>query len=101
MRRKTWRYLRIQLINSDDVASQSFLEALNESFMTLYGKTGFSEANPRLIEFNEEKASAVVKCSHSSLDKLRVAVLMMKEISGKPVAAYVKHVSGTLKSLKR
>jgi len=66
----------------------------------LYGVTGTTEMNIRVIEWNDEKQAAIVRVNHNRLNEMRAVLAHMSEIGGSEVRVDVVRVSGTIKTLK-
>lgn len=67
----------------------------------LFGEYGASQANLNLIEYDDQRNYAVLRCSHKALHMVRAAVASITEINGTPAAIQVPAVSGTLKALRK
>jgi RNase P/RNase MRP subunit POP5 len=75
------------------------MDSVWASIMRLYGEYGASRANLKLIGYDAEKRSAVLRTTNNALDMTRVALASITRMRNKPVALHVKSVSGTIKSL--
>jgi len=80
--------------------AQSVKSAIFRSIVELFGLYGLSQADLKLIAYDEEGGRGLIRCSHTSLDKLRVALLAIREIEGRLTAIHTVTVSGTLKSIR-
>lgn len=76
-------------------------EALWGAVLRLFGEVGVSQAGLYLVEFDAEKMSAVLRCSHKALPSVRAAISSVTKIGGQPAAIHVSRVSGSLKTLRR
>lgn len=93
------RYLALRIDSEEVFSSREFMDAVWNSVLKLYGEYGASQTGLALIDYDEEKRFAVVRCVHKAVVTVRTAVASMTEIGGKPVAVHVLKVSGTLKAL--
>jgi len=71
------------------------------AILKLFGEYGASQANLILIEYNQQKSSAILRCSHTTVEMVRASIASVTEINGKPVVIHVVGVSGTLRALRR
>lgn len=94
------RYLYVKVISDDTLTEEDFDKALNTNVHFLYGVTGASGMNLRLIEWNEAEQAAIVRVNHTMVPKARAAVAHIHEISGAEVRLDVERVSGTIRTLK-
>ena len=94
------RYLYIRVNSDDTLAEEDFIHSLNDKVHFLYGVTGASEMNLRLIEWNDDRQDAIVQVHHTMLNEARTAVAHIREISGAEVRLDISRVSGTIKTLK-
>jgi len=77
------------------------MDAVWDAVLQLFGEYGASRANLTLIEYDQQKSCAVVRCSNKALEMVRASVASITKIDEKPVAIHVLRVSGTLKSLRK
>jgi RNase P/RNase MRP subunit POP5 len=68
--------------------------------MKLYGEIGASQANLRIMEWNEKEGFFMVRCSHRAIDMVRAAASTVREVDSHPAVLYSIGVSGTIKALK-
>ena len=101
MKKVKRRYLALAIDSSDRVNSHDFMDALWRRMLKLYGEQGASRVNLSLIDFDDEKKTAVVRTGHTCLDQLRAALASIVKVGNAPVAVHVLKVSGTLKALDR
>jgi RNase P/RNase MRP subunit POP5 len=76
------------------------MDAVWGSMTKLYGEHGVSQVNLKLIRFNVEENSAVVRANNNCVDMVRAALALITKIAGKPASVHVSRVSGTLKALR-
>lgn len=93
------RYLALKIDSEEAFSSREFMDAVWNGVLKLYGEYGASQTGLALIDYDEEKNFAVVRCVHKAVEIVRTAVASITKIGGKPVAVRVLRVSGTLKAL--
>lgn len=95
------RYVALSIDCSEPCRSSEFMDAVWSSVSKLYGEHGASKVNMRLISFDDEKKSAVIRVNHTSVELVRTATAAMTKVGNKPAAVHVLTVSGTLKALHK
>jgi ribonuclease P/MRP protein subunit POP5 len=93
------RYLALKIDSEEALSSREFMNAVWSNVLKLYGEYGASHTGLVLIDYDEEKSFAVVRCAHKAVETVRTAVAFITKIGDKPVAIHVLKVSGTLKAL--
>jgi RNase P/RNase MRP subunit POP5 len=99
--RRRRRYLKIAVRGDHNFVYKDVAEVIQKSVLNLYGVEGLSRAEPKLIDFDEEDLSGILRCNHFQLDNVRAALAHVTNIEGTTAAIRVLNVSGTIKSLKR
>ena len=95
------RYLAFRLLCSRGVSEEQLWETIVSGFRLLYGVKGLSEANLKLIEYDPEASSGIMRCSHDYITQTRAALARIAELIGQPAVVQVNRVSGTIRSLRR
>jgi len=67
----------------------------------LYGEVGASQAGLSLIDYDQQKKTAIIRVGHKALDMVRASLASITQLSNKPAAVHVLTVSGTIKALKK
>lgn len=93
------RYLALKIDSEETISSREFMNSVWSNVSRLYGEYGASQTDLLLIDYDEEKSFAVVRCTHKVVETARTAVASITKIGDKPVAVHVLKVSGTLKAL--
>lgn len=65
----------------------------------LFGITGLSEINPKLIRYNEKQSEGILFTNHNEVWRLRSALAYITKIEDEVSAFQVLKVSGTMRSL--
>ncbi len=94
------RYLYVKVNSEGTFTEEEFNQVLVDKIHFLYGITGASEMNMRLIEWNDEDQAAIVRVHHVMLSEARATLAHFSEIAGVDARLDVVRVSGTIKSLK-
>lgn len=95
------RYLALKLEGEGTFDRNTVSDALWTAVLRLFGEVGVSQAGLFLVEFDSEKMSAVLRCSHRALPNVKAAIASVTKIGGQPAAIHVSRVSGSLKTLRR
>lgn len=95
------RYLLMQIVCSETIGEQAFMDAVWNAVLQLFGEYGASQTNLILMRHNLKPNYAVLRCSHKALDMVKASLASITQANGKPVAIRVLGVSGTLKGLRR
>ena len=99
MKRIKRRYLAVQVEYADVLNQREFLDAVWAAVTRLYGEYGASQTGLALIDFNEEKKTAIIRVSLATLQQVRASLTSITRIKGKETAVHVTAISGTIKSL--
>ncbi len=65
----------------------------------MFGITGLSEINPKLIRYDEKGSKGILLTNHLEVKRLRSAIAYITRIENAKVAFQVIRVSGTIKGL--
>ncbi|MDH5390019.1 MAG: hypothetical protein OEX10_02570 [Candidatus Bathyarchaeota archaeon] len=95
------RYLALRVVSEQRVTERAVMDAVWNAVLKLFGEYGASQTNVSLIEYEPQRNYAVVRCSHTALERVRASVASVTEIDGKPAVIHVIGVSGTLKALRK
>ncbi|MBE0512272.1 hypothetical protein IBX38_04400 [Candidatus Bathyarchaeota archaeon] len=95
------RYLALRVVSEQRVTERAVMGAVWNAVLELFGEYGASQTNVSLIEYDPQRNYAVVRCSHTALERARASVASITEIDGKPAVIRVIGVSGTLKALRK
>jgi ribonuclease P/MRP protein subunit POP5 len=91
----------MQIVCSETIGEQAFMDAVWNAVLQLFGEYGASQTNLILMRHNLKPNYAVLRCSHKALDMVKASLASITQANGKPVAIRVLGVSGTLKGLRR
>lgn len=94
------RYIYAELESEANISESLFISAIFDKVHFLYGVTGTTAMNIRVIEWDDEKQAAIVRVNHNRLNEMRAALAHMSEVGGSEVRVDIRRVSGTIKTLK-
>jgi len=83
------------------LTKKAFSESLAASVEHLFGHIGLAEISSQVVSYNQERSTALVKCSREGMQKLRAALALITEVENSPAAAFVLRASGTLRGLRQ
>ncbi len=95
------RYLALKIDTAEKIEAKELLDALWSSILRLYGEYGASKAALTLISYDGEKRFAIIRASHTEVERVRAAIATITEINAKPATVHISTVSGTLRALQR
>jgi len=95
------RYIALEIDSEEAFSSKELMDALWSEVSRLFGEYGASQAGLTLIDYDEERKSAVVRVVHNALDMVRAALASVTRIREKPAALHIVTVSGTIKTLHK
>jgi len=99
VRQNRRRYLLVEVFRGE-ITGLDLDQVLKEKMIQLYGAKGLSEANLKLIEFDPESNTAIIRCNHRSLRSVRATLALITSLNSQPLTLNVIKLSGTIKSLK-
>ena len=100
MKRVKRRYLALQLESNSSVTSREFSDAVWNAITRLYGEYGASQMGLTILDYQEEKKTALIRVSLATLQQVRASLASITKIAGKEAAIHLMSISGTIKSLR-
>jgi len=91
-----WRYLLLEELSG--LSGGEIFNALKRALIDLFGHMGLMEANPRLLYARGRYY--VIRCPRGEVDRIRASLIILSDGLGRPIAARIKSVSGTLRGLR-
>jgi len=82
-----------------DTKSPSFDDlaiAIDKAVKTFFWRFGLAKLSNKIIHYDIEKKTVIVRCQREYLQDLRSAILLLSEINKEPVNMYILKVSGTI-----
>ena len=95
------RYLALKVVSEQHVNERDVMDAVWNAVLKLFGEYGASQANLSLMEADPQRNFAVLRCTHTALERVRASIASITEINGKPAVIHVIGVSGTLRALRK
>jgi len=95
------RYLALEVDSEQAVTESDVMNTVWKAVLKLFGEYGASKTDLSLMEADLQRNYAIVRCSHTSLERVRASIASITEINGNPAVVNVIGVSGTLKSLRK
>ena len=99
MKRAKRRYLALQVDSDGAPTPKEFMDAVWSAVTKLYGEYGASLTGLSLIDYNEEKKTAVIRTALATVDTVRTALASITSVASREAAVHVIAVSGTIKAL--
>jgi ribonuclease P/MRP protein subunit POP5 len=101
IKREKRRYLALQVETSQPFDERSVLNGVNEVILRLFGETGASKTNIRMIKSFPEQNQLIIRCSHLMLEQTKAAITSITKINQTETAIHILAVSGTIKALTK
>ena len=97
--REKKRYIYFKVHSSGNLKYFDLKNSILNSVLDLVGELGFAEANPHLVKnlWDEKNKAGVIRCSHRSADKIKLALSLIHQIGEEKVILQTIRVSGTIK----
>ena len=100
MKRIKRRYLALQVDSDGAPTPREFIGAVWSAITKLYGEYGASLTSLKLIDYNVEKKTAVIRAALTTVRMVRTALASITSIEDREATVHVRAVSGTIKSLR-
>ncbi|MEM4263677.1 MAG: Rpp14/Pop5 family protein [Candidatus Woesearchaeota archaeon] len=101
--REKKRYVVFEIISKTKIDFTAASKAIWNSILNFAGTKGAAEAGIWVMndKFNKEKQKGIIKTSHKSIDLLKAALALIKEIEGKAAIVRSIAVSGILNKAEK
>ena len=100
MKRAKRRYLLLQVESEGSPTGRELLDAVWAAVTKLYGEVGASQAGLSLVDYDEERKTAVLRVWLAAMQQVRASLASITRLVGTDSAVHVLAISGTLKSLR-
>jgi RNase P/RNase MRP subunit POP5 len=100
LKRVKRRYLAVQVDSDSAVARREFWDAVWAAVTRLYGEYGASQTGLKLVNYDEEKKTALIRVSLITLSHFRASLAAITRIAEKEASVHVTAISGTIKSIR-
>ena len=94
------RYILFEIISNKELSSDMAESAILESSLRFLGELGTSEAGIRFLPEFWHKNKGVLSANANHIPKVKLALALIKKISGHDVIIRSIKVFGTLKKIK-
>jgi ribonuclease P/MRP protein subunit POP5 len=96
--RKKRRYIHFKFECSRALSESEARDELYSAILSFLGELGFSKANPKLVEFDDN--SGILMCSNQELQNVKAALALVSKIKGEDGCIRVLKVSGMIGKLQ-
>lgn len=100
MRQKE-RYILFEVACESPPAEADVKAASYNAILSFLGEYGSSLASPKFVSYDAKSRHAILRCSHTELQKVKAALALCSSINGKKAVFRLKKVSGTIAGLSR
>jgi ribonuclease P/MRP protein subunit POP5 len=101
LKRVKRRYLALQLDSERVLSRRELLDAVWGAVTRLFGEYGASLTGLALIDYDEERKTAVLRTSLETLRAVRASLATITSVAGSETVVHVLAVSGTIKALHK
>jgi len=101
MNKRRLRYLLVKILAEKAITDRAFSLGLETAVEHLFGHVGLVEISPRVVSYNHERSTALVRCSAEGVQKLRATLALITEMENNRIAAFILGVSGTMRCLRQ
>ncbi len=101
--REKERYIVFEIISEKPIDYDEFKKTVWFTSLSLLGEMTTSECNIKFINdlYNPKTQQGVIRCTHSMVEYVRAALIMIKSIGDVSVIVRVLGVTGTIDAAKR
>ncbi|NYZ76391.1 ribonuclease P protein component 2 [Candidatus Micrarchaeota archaeon] len=96
--REKRRYIHFKLECNRRLSETEAKDELYNAILSFLGELGFSKANPRLVEFNDN--SGILMCCNPEVQRVKAALALVDKIKGENGCIRVLKVSGMIGKLQ-
>jgi ribonuclease P/MRP protein subunit POP5 len=94
------RYLAFEAVCEHKLDRKQIVDSVWSSLLRLHGELGASKTSLWVMDWDREKNKGILKANHKSVDAVRAAAALVKEIEGRKAILRIAYVSGTLKGAR-
>lgn len=96
------RYVVVNVITEESyVSTNSIKTKVWQTYQTVFGISGSSNAGLYFEHFDEKKKSGIIRCSHDSLSSLLTVLALITKVDGIAVLLHPIYVSGVVNKAKK
>jgi len=94
------RYIAFELISNSRFGRDEVVRAVWNTTLRFLGEYGTSKTSLWLMDWNEEKQNGILKVNHRSVEEVRAALALLRDINKGDCIFHVLGVSGTIKKTR-
>ncbi|MEA3254497.1 MAG: Rpp14/Pop5 family protein [Candidatus Altiarchaeota archaeon] len=94
------RYIAFELISDSRFRREEVVKAVWNTVLRFLGEYGASRTSLWIMDWNEEKQNGILKVNHNSVEEVRAALALLKDINKENCIPHVLGISGTLKKTR-
>jgi len=96
------RYVVFHLISDAEKVEESIIKSsIWRTFQTIFGLYGSSGAGLYFEDYDEDKKTGIIRCTHTSLPQLLTVLAFMTEVKETKILIQIMNVSGTIIKAKQ
>jgi len=97
------RYIAFQVVSEKKIFAIDVFNSIWHSLLNFLGELGVAEASVWLGKknYDDEKQIGIIKCSHTSVEQIRMSLALVQRIGDSRAMITVLGVSGTIKAAKQ
>lgn len=101
--RERKRYIAFEILGEEKIEFPQLINAVWHSILNLFGEINTGLINFWLVKdsWNENKQRGLLKCNHSHVSQVRLALALIDRIGDAKVSIRTIGVSGTMKSARK
>lgn len=94
------RYIVIELTADKPLAREDVVKTLWNTILRFLGEWHAGETGFNVMDWDTEKNKGIIRVNHKSVDSIRTALILTKEVGRTPVRPQIHGVTGTLKKAR-
>jgi len=95
------RYLAFKVSGTHIFSKTDISTEFTQKMLRLCNESEIGDDSIRVIRYDQLDGLGIIRCSHKSVDRVKLALNNLRMLYGKPVKIDVIGVSGTIRVLKR
>ena len=98
--REKKRYIGFEVISESEIDFKETKEAINSSFRRLVGDFGLAKAGMIFLK-DWKNQKGIIRVANTEVDKLKAAMALVQDVSGKKVIVRSFAVSGIIEKIRK
>lgn len=101
--RKKRRYLAFEILSEDDVSFDQLVDSFWDALLDFLGEFGTSRTDVWFVKdsWDERRQRGLVRCNHKTVEDVRAALALIKDMDGQRVIVNTLGVSGTMEGARK